>query len=46
MEFFEDSIIDYQSKILSASELDEKVWEWIVGWISTKRQNKLDNLLG
>ena len=46
MGFFEDSVVDYQSKIISATELDEKVWEWIVNWISTKRENKLDNLLG
>lgn len=46
MEFFEDSVTDYQSKIISATELDEKVLEWIVNWISTKRENKLDNLLG
>lgn len=45
MIYFEDRIIDYQKKIITADELDEKVVEFMNDFVCKSRNRKLKSIL-
>lgn len=46
MIFFEEKIIDYQNKVISAEDLDQEVNNFIDVYLSLSRDGKLKSILG